>query len=460
MQYRLLGPLEAVDGDRPLNLGGRKQRALLAVLLLGANRVVTVEQIIDELWGECPPDTAANAVQVHVASLRRVLEPNRTGGGAASAVLVTRSPGYLINVDPESLDVLRFERLVDEAREAMDADPEAACARLREALALRRGPVLADVALLGPARGQVTRLEELHLAALEDRIDADLRLGRHGALVGELGALVAAHPLRERLRAQLMLALYRCGRQAEALEAYQAARRLLSEELGIDPSPELRELELVDPPPRPVARLGGPGRRGAGVGARRHRPVRTARRGVDGGERAVGRGSPPARGGAGRGRPARRQRHRPRRRRPGLAAPRRPRQGRRRVVPHRPRQQQRDVCQRGADHHRARAPPGRRGGRSAALASSTGSGTPSARNGSPLSRACPRSRRAPHEVRHRRQARARRARYQGYTTAAATTAAATFGGMTMAARTLRPRWSPRPWRRRAWSGSETTSIAA
>lgn len=243
MQYRLLGPLEAVDGDRPLNLGGRKQRALLAVLLLGANRVVTVEQIIDELWGECPPDTAANAVQVHVASLRRVLEPNRVGGGAASAVLVTRNPGYLVNVEPEAVDVLRFERLVEEARRAMGADPEAAAARLREALALRRGPVLADVVLLGPARGQVTRLEELHLAALEDRIEADLRLGRHGALVGELGALVAAHPLRERLRAQLMLALYRCGRQAEALEAYQAARRLLSEELGIDPTPELRQLE-------------------------------------------------------------------------------------------------------------------------------------------------------------------------------------------------------------------------
>jgi DNA-binding SARP family transcriptional activator len=243
MQYRLLGPLEALDGDSALNLGGRKQRALLALLLLNANRVVPVEQIIDELWGECPPDTAANAVQVHVASLRRILEPGRAGGARPAPVLVTRSPGYLINVDPEAVDVLRFERLVDEARQLLTRDPEGASARLRQALALRRGPTLADVVLLGPARGQITRLEELHLAAIEDRIQADLRLGRHGALVGELGALVAAHPLSERLRAQLMLSLYRCGRQAEALEAYQAARRLLSDELGIDPGTELQQLE-------------------------------------------------------------------------------------------------------------------------------------------------------------------------------------------------------------------------
>jgi DNA-binding SARP family transcriptional activator len=259
MQYRLLGPLEAVDGDRPLNLGGRKQRALLALLLLDANRVVPVEQIIDELWGECPPDTAANAVQVHVASLRRILEPGRAGGARPTPVLVTRSPGYLINVDAEDVDVLRFERLVDEARQLLARDPEGASARLRQALALRRGPTLADVVLLGPARGQITRLEELTLAALEDRIQADLRLGRHGALVGELGALVAAHPLSERLRAQLMLALYRCGRQAEALEAYQAARRLLSEELGIDPGTELQQLERAILHQDPSLSWRGPG---------------------------------------------------------------------------------------------------------------------------------------------------------------------------------------------------------
>jgi DNA-binding SARP family transcriptional activator len=242
MQYRLLGPLEAVDGDRPLNLGGGKQRALLALLLLSANRVVSVEQIIDELWGENPPDTAGNAVQVHVASLRRILEPGRSGG-AAIAVLVTRSPGYLLRVEPDDVDVLRFERLVDEARQLLARDPEASSARLRQALSLRRGPTLADVVLQGPAHGQITRLEELYLSALEDRIQADLQIGRHGALVGELGALVAANPVRERPRAQLMLALYRCGRQAEALEAYQAARRLLADELGIDPGTELQQLE-------------------------------------------------------------------------------------------------------------------------------------------------------------------------------------------------------------------------
>jgi DNA-binding SARP family transcriptional activator len=270
MQYRLLGPLEAVDGTRALGLGGGKQRALLALLLLAANRVVSVEQIIDELWGESPPDTAANAVQVHVASLRRILEPDRSGG-TATAVLVTRSPGYLLRVEPDHVDVLRFERLVDEARQLLDRDPEAASARLRQALALRRGPTLADVLLQGPARGQITRLEELYLSALEDRIQADLQLGRHGALVGELGALVAAHPVRERPRAQLMLALYRCGRQAEALEAYQSARRLLADELGIDPGTELQRLERAilhqdptlawqapgpSPAPRPTTRSG------------------------------------------------------------------------------------------------------------------------------------------------------------------------------------------------------------
>ncbi|HEY2702232.1 MAG TPA: AfsR/SARP family transcriptional regulator, partial [Candidatus Dormibacteraeota bacterium] len=203
MQYGLLGPLEVVDGGRPLTLGGGKQRALLALLLLNANRVVAVDQIIDELWGENPPETAANAVQVHVASLRRILEPGRAGG-AATAVLVTRSPGYLIRAEPDAVDVLRFERLVDEARQSLARDPEAARTRLAQALALRRGPALADVVLQGPAHGQVARLEELQLSAFEDRVDADLKLGRHAAVVGELGALVAAHPLRERPRAQQM----------------------------------------------------------------------------------------------------------------------------------------------------------------------------------------------------------------------------------------------------------------
>jgi hypothetical protein len=148
-----------------------------------------------------------------------------------------------MQVEPDRVDVLRFERLVDEAREALGEEPEKASARLRQALALRRGPALEDVTFQGASRGAVTRLDELHLSALEDRIQADLHLGRHAALVGELGALVAAHPLRERLRAQLMLALYRCGRQADALKAYHDARHMLAEELGIDPGSELQTLE-------------------------------------------------------------------------------------------------------------------------------------------------------------------------------------------------------------------------
>jgi len=242
MEYRLLGPLEVESGGCLLNLGGGKQRALLALLLLNANRVVSVDRIIGELWGDEPPDTAANATQVYVAALRKILDPGRSGEGART-VLVTRSPGYLMQVDPDGVDVLRFERLVDEAREALASDPERASARLRQALALRRGPTLEDVTFQGAARGAVTRFDELHLSALEDRIQADIQLGRHASLVGELGAMVAAHPLRERLRAQLMLALYRCGRQADALKAYQDARHMLAEELGIDPGAELQNLE-------------------------------------------------------------------------------------------------------------------------------------------------------------------------------------------------------------------------
>jgi len=242
MDYRLLGPLEVWDGGAPLNLGGAKQRALLALLLLSIDRVVPTERIIEELWGESPPDTAANAVQVYVANLRKLLQPGRVPG-AASDVIVTRAPGYFIRVGAEDVDLTRFEDLSDKARREMATNPEAASTLLRQALVLWRGPALADVVFEGSARGEITRLEELHLSALEDRIQADLDLGRHATLVGELTGLVAAHSVRERLHAQLMLALYRCGRQAEALKAYRDARRMLVEELGIDPSPELQSLE-------------------------------------------------------------------------------------------------------------------------------------------------------------------------------------------------------------------------
>jgi DNA-binding SARP family transcriptional activator len=231
MEFRLLGPLEVAEHDRTVALGGVKQRSLLAVLLLHANQVVSADRLIDELWGDSPPPTAAKSIQVHVSRLRKELGDGR---------LATRAPGYVMYVDPSELDLARFERLVGEAA---GADSGSAAQKLREALALWRGPALADLAYEPFAQTEITRLEELRLAVVEQRIDADLAGGRHSELVGELEALVAAHPLRERLRCQLMLALYRSGRQAEALEAYRRAHRELSDGLGLEPSEELKQLE-------------------------------------------------------------------------------------------------------------------------------------------------------------------------------------------------------------------------
>lgn len=227
MDYAVLGPLEVRRGGSLVPIGGGKQRALLAVLLLNAGRVVSTERLIDELWGETPPVTAATALHVYVSRLRKVLGEN---------AIVTREPGYAIDVDNERLDLKRVEELLAEARKA---DAEQAARLFREALALWRGPALSDV----PLANDAARLEDLRLAALEDRIDADLALGRAAELVPELEALVREQPLRERLREQLMLALYRAGRQSDALRAYRNARSTLVEELGIDPSPRLQELE-------------------------------------------------------------------------------------------------------------------------------------------------------------------------------------------------------------------------
>ena len=235
MEFRILGPLEASSSDVPLKLAAPKQRALLAILLLNANEVVSTDRLIDGLWGEAPPRRAAKAIQVYVSQLRKALDPG---------VIVSRPPGYVIELEADQLDLHRFERLAAEGRRALkQQDPPTAAAKLREALSLWRGAPLADLAYESFAQVETARLEELRLAALEDRIDADLGLGRHAELIGELEALVSAHALRERLRGQLILALYRCRRQAEALEAYRAARRVLVEELGIEPSRELRELE-------------------------------------------------------------------------------------------------------------------------------------------------------------------------------------------------------------------------
>jgi DNA-binding SARP family transcriptional activator len=191
MEFRLLGPLEVVEHDEVLVLGGGKQRALLAILLLHANEVVSTDRLLDDLWGQSPPATAAKSIQLYVSRLRKELGEGR---------LVTRAPGYALRIEPAELDVAHFERLVGEARAA---GPERAAQKLREALGLWRGPPLADLAYEPFAQAQIAELGELRLTALELRIDADLAGGRHAQLVGELEGLVAEHPLRERLWAQL-----------------------------------------------------------------------------------------------------------------------------------------------------------------------------------------------------------------------------------------------------------------
>jgi len=235
MEFRILGPLEVWDDDGEVSLGGHKPRALLALLLLQSNQVVPADRLIDELWGEDSPEGAAAALRVNVSRLRKTLP---------KGVLTTRSPGYLVRVDGDELDLGRFERLVEEGRSLLARGlAEDAAERFRYALSLWRGPALADFAYENFAQATIARLEEIRLGAVELRIDADLALGRHDELAGELEALIAEHPLRERLRGQLMLARYQSGRQAEALDAYRDARRALVDELGIEPSPALQELE-------------------------------------------------------------------------------------------------------------------------------------------------------------------------------------------------------------------------
>src|SRR6266516_3888984 len=236
MEFRLLGPLEVRRDDGPLPVRGPKQRALLVLLLLHANETLSRERLIDELWGERPPATAPKALQVYVSQLRKLLEPDRP--------LETTATGYMLRLEPGQLDLHRFETLLAEGRSALGAGaPGQAANLLAEALSLWRGPALADLAYEPFAQTEIARLEELHLAAIEERIEAELQLGHHAELTGQLEPLVTEHPLREHLRSQLMRALYRSGRQAEALEAYHTGRRLLVDELGIEPGRELRELE-------------------------------------------------------------------------------------------------------------------------------------------------------------------------------------------------------------------------
>jgi DNA-binding SARP family transcriptional activator len=231
LEFRILGPLEVLDGARRVAVTGRNQRALLALLVLRAGTVVPTGRLVDELWGENPPPTATTSLQNAVSQLRKVL---------GADVLETRAPGYALLVERAQVDAHRFEELLASSR---SSDPEQRAAVLREAIGLWRGPALADFELESFAESETRRLEELRLVAVEERIEADLELGRHADLVGEVESLVAEHPLRERFRAQLMLSLYRSGRQAEALKAYQEARAALVEELGIDPSAELQRLQ-------------------------------------------------------------------------------------------------------------------------------------------------------------------------------------------------------------------------
>jgi DNA-binding SARP family transcriptional activator len=231
LDFRILGALEVSDETGPIALGGPRQRALLAILVLEAGRVVPTDRLVDLLWGDEAPKTAIASLQNSVARLRKAL---------GADVLETRSPGYTLGVSPGQVDARRFEQALADARRL---PAEERRDRLHAALALWRGPALAEFAFDDFAQAEIRRLEELRLVAREERIEADLELGHHADVIGELEGLVGDQPLRETSRRQLMLALYRAGRQAEALEAYQDARARFIDELGIEPGPELKRLQ-------------------------------------------------------------------------------------------------------------------------------------------------------------------------------------------------------------------------
>jgi predicted ATPase/DNA-binding SARP family transcriptional activator len=236
MEFWVLGPLQVLQEGQTVRITGPRERALLAALLLRPGEAVSTDRLIDLLWGDAAPGNAANALQAVVTRLRKALGPH------GRDLLVTRTPGYALAVDPDQVDAVRFEGLLVQARDLLRYDPATAADLLGQALGLWRGPALQDLADHDLVQPEIARLEELRLAAFEDRIEAELALGRHSKVLGELQALVAAHPLRERLRGQLRVALYRAGRQAEALGIYQQTRVVLGEELGVDPAPALQAL--------------------------------------------------------------------------------------------------------------------------------------------------------------------------------------------------------------------------
>jgi DNA-binding SARP family transcriptional activator len=249
LDFRILGPIEVVENDGSIRLGGPRQRATLAILLLEANRVVSVERLAEDLYAGAAPVTAVTQVQRQISDLRKLLPKQ---------VIETRSPGYVIHVLPEQLDLNRFERKAENATQLLArGEAQRAAELLREALALWRGAPLADLAYESFAQSAIERLDEIRLAVLEQRIEADLALGRHRELVAELEQLTSEQPTRERFRAQLMFALYRSGRQPEALGVYRSTREALMQEFGIEPTPRLRELERAILTQDPALDLGG-----------------------------------------------------------------------------------------------------------------------------------------------------------------------------------------------------------
>ena len=269
VEFRILGSIEVGDGDQRVDLGGLRERTLLARLLLAAGQVVSADRIAEDIWAGDPPPQAAATLRVYVSRLRRALGP------AGASAVQTQPPGYRLQLEPGQLDADRFAGLAASARADLAAGrPAAAAAGMAAALALWRGPALGDIADLAFAQADVARLDEARLAALEDRIEADLACGRHASVASELDGLTREHPLRERLCGLRMLALYRCGRQADALTAYAELRAQLADELGIDPNPGLLrlhesilqqrpELDWQPGPPEP----GGDGPHGPAAGA-------------------------------------------------------------------------------------------------------------------------------------------------------------------------------------------------
>ena len=269
LEFRVLGPLQVVKEGRLLPLGGLKQRGLLALLLLDRNRVVPRDRLVDVLWGESPPASAANSTQIYVSKLRRLLGDGETAGAGA---IVTEPPGYRLRVPPGELDADRFERLIAEGSEALRAgEAERARETFADALTLWHGPPFADFTAEPFAQAEIARLEQLRLWALEQRNEAQLSLGRHAEVLAELPTLIDKHPLEEALRAQLIVALYRSGRQADALAAYQDFRRLSRRRARPRPRPRPARDRTKSPPPRPLSRRTGRPRSGRRATVRSHR---------------------------------------------------------------------------------------------------------------------------------------------------------------------------------------------